>query len=71
VLAGAGGAAEPVRRWLDELRHVALRIDGDDLLGAGVPRGPQIGRRLSATLDLLLDGELADDRAAQLATALR
>ena len=70
-LAGAGGAAEPVRRWLDELRHVALRIDGDDLLGAGVPRGPQIGRRLSATLDLLLDGELADDRAAQLATALR
>ena len=70
ALAGADGAAEPVRRWLDELRHVALAIDGDDLLAAGVPRGPQLGRRLAATLDRRLDGELGDDRGEQLRAAL-
>ncbi len=67
---GATTAAEPVRRWLNELRHVALEIDGDDLLAAGVPRGPEVGRRLAATLDRVLDGELAADREAQLAAAL-
>jgi tRNA nucleotidyltransferase (CCA-adding enzyme) len=70
ALAGADGAAEPARRWLHELRHVGLAIDGDDLLAAGVPRGPQIGRRLAATLDLRLDGELDDDSASQLHVAL-
>jgi tRNA nucleotidyltransferase (CCA-adding enzyme) len=71
ALAGAAGAGEPVRRWLHDLRHIALAIDGGDLLAAGVPHGPQIGRRLSQTLDRRLDGELGDDRAAQLAAALR
>lgn len=70
ALAGARGAAEPVRRWLGELRHVGLAIDGDDLLAAGVERGPRIGRRLAATLDRRLDGELGDDRDEQLAAAL-
>ena len=70
ALAGASGAGEVARRWLDELRHVTLRIDGSDLLGAGVPRGPQIGHRLAATLERRLDGELGDDRDAQLAAAL-
>ena len=41
-----GAAADPVRRWLDDLRHVGLQIDGADLLAAGVPRGPHLGRRL-------------------------
>ena len=70
ALAGRRGAAEPVRRWLGELRHVALAIDGNDLIAAGVPRGPQIGRRLAAVLERRLDGELGDDRDAQLAAAL-
>jgi len=70
ALAGAARAAEPVRRWLDELRHVGLAIDGDDLLAAGIERGPEIGRRLAATLDRRLDGELGDDHAAQLEAAL-
>lgn len=70
ALAGADGPAEPPRRWLDELRHITLAIDGDDLLAAGVPRGPQVGRRLAATLDLRLDGELDDDSASQLHVAL-
>jgi len=70
ALAGASGAGEVARRWLHELRHVTLRIDGSDLLEAGVPRGPQIGHRLAATLERRLDGELGDDRDAQLAAAL-
>jgi tRNA nucleotidyltransferase (CCA-adding enzyme) len=70
ALAGASGAADPVRRWLDDLRDVGLAIDGDDLLAAGVPRGPQVGRRLAATLERRLDGELGDERAAQLEAAL-
>ena len=70
AVAGAHGAGEPVRRWLQELRHVRLAIDGDDLLTAGVARGPQVGRRLAAALDRRLDGELGDDRDEQLAAAL-
>ena len=70
ALAGAAGADEPVRRWLGELRDIGLSIDGDDLLAAGIPRGPQIGRRLAATLDRRLDGELGDERDEQLAAAL-
>jgi len=70
VLAGTGGATEPVRRWLDELRHASLAIGGEDLIAAGVPRGPQIGRRLAAMLERRLDGEVGDDPAAQLAAAL-
>jgi tRNA nucleotidyltransferase (CCA-adding enzyme) len=70
ALAGAHGAGGPARRWLEDLRHVALAISGDDLLAAGVPRGPQIGLRLAAALDLRLDGELAGGRDAELAAAL-
>lgn len=70
----AGGisesAAGPARRWLTELRGVRLLITGDDLLAAGVPEGPDIGRRLDAVLDMRLDGELADGRDAELRAAL-
>lgn len=58
-------------RWLDELRHVTLAIDGADLLGAGVPQGPEIGARLRATLDDVLDGVVARDATTQLAAATR
>jgi tRNA nucleotidyltransferase (CCA-adding enzyme) len=71
ALAGALGAQESARRWLEELRHVRLRITGDDLLAAGVPEGAEIGRRLEQTLRMCLDGELPDEREAQLAAALR
>jgi tRNA nucleotidyltransferase (CCA-adding enzyme) len=73
-IALAGGvskpATEPARRWLTELRNVHLEITGDDLLAVGVPEGPEIGLRLEAVLKLLLDGELPDERAAQLQAAL-
>ncbi len=68
--AGALGPEAGARRWLDELRHVGLEIDGSDLVAAGLA-GPQIGRRLQRTLARKLDGELAGGRAAELADALR
>jgi tRNA nucleotidyltransferase (CCA-adding enzyme) len=68
AVALAGG--ENARRWIDELRHVALHITGDDLLAAGVPQGPEIGERLRRALDRVLDGEIAADRDAELAAAL-
>jgi tRNA nucleotidyltransferase (CCA-adding enzyme) len=77
ALAGALGAEEPdqrsadaARRWLQTLRHVRLSINGDDLLDAGVPAGPQIGHRLTEALHRKLDGDLPDGRAAELRAAL-
>jgi tRNA nucleotidyltransferase (CCA-adding enzyme) len=69
VLAGALGAEDAARRWLGDLRRVRLEITGADLLEAGVPQGPEIGRRLDAALDRKLDGE-ASGRDEELAAAL-
>ncbi len=72
ALAGALSATAelPARRWLGELRHVRLQIGGEELLRSGVPQGREIGRRLEATLRMCLDGELPDERDAQLRAAL-
>lgn len=70
ALAGGLGPAEPAREWLDRLRGVRLEIDGDDLLAAGVPQGPAIGRGLRATLDAKLDGRISG-REQELAAALK
>jgi tRNA nucleotidyltransferase (CCA-adding enzyme) len=51
--------AEWLDRYLDEWRAVALEIDGDDLIAAGVPQGPRIGLGLGEALRRKLDGELA------------
>ncbi len=63
-------AAAAAARWLSELRQVRLQITGDDLLDAGIPAGPEIGRRLEVALRRKLDGELPGDRAAELGAAL-
>ncbi len=70
ALAGALTGEGPAKRWLQETRHIALRITGDDLLAAGLPEGPEIGRRLEAVLELRLDGRLPDGREAELQAAL-
>jgi tRNA nucleotidyltransferase (CCA-adding enzyme) len=70
ALAGAFGADDEARRWLSDLRHVRLEIDGRDMLAAGVDSGPAVGAGLRAALAAKLDGH-ADSRAAQLAQALR
>ncbi len=68
---GPGGARQPARDWIERLRHVQLEIDGADLLRAGVPQGPEIGRRLRRALDAKLDGELdGAGREAELRVAL-
>lgn len=60
--------------WLDEYmgswRAVALEIDGEDLVAAGVQEGPAIGWGLAAALRRKLDGEI-DGREEELAAALR
>ena len=69
ALAGALGADEPARRWLHDLRHVRLDLTGDDLIAAGVPPGPDIGRGLRAALAAKLDGQ-ATTREGELRAAL-
>jgi tRNA nucleotidyltransferase (CCA-adding enzyme) len=69
ALAGALGASEAAGQWLGRLRHVRLEIDGRDLLEAGVPEGPEIGRGLRAALDAKLDGRVTG-RSQELDTAV-
>jgi tRNA nucleotidyltransferase (CCA-adding enzyme) len=61
--------SEPVLRWISELRPVRLEISGADLLAAGLPEGPALGRALDETLNRKLDG-LVSGRDAELETAL-
>jgi tRNA nucleotidyltransferase (CCA-adding enzyme) len=68
VLARALGA-DWLDRYLAEWRKVALEIDGEDMIAAGVPQGPAIGRGLKEALRLKLDGELRG-REEELAAAL-
>ena len=69
VLARAMGA-----EWLDdyirEWRDVSLEIDGSELVDAGVPQGPAVGRGLREALHRKLDGEIAGHEE-ELETALR
>ena len=67
---GPPGAAETARLWFDTVRHVRLSITGDDLLAAGVPSGPELGRRLAVALARRLDGELESGPRAELAAAM-
>jgi tRNA nucleotidyltransferase (CCA-adding enzyme) len=68
VLARARGA-EWLDRWLTEWSRVELEISGEDLLAAGVPQGPALGRGLEAALAAKLDGEISGP-SEELATAL-
>ena len=61
--------SEAVLRWVTDLRGVGLEISGADLLAAGVPEGPDIGRALEETLRRKLDG-LVSGRDEELETAL-
>jgi tRNA nucleotidyltransferase (CCA-adding enzyme) len=70
AVAGARGDAQTARTYWDRWRDVALEIDGHDLIDAGVPEGPELGRRLAAVLARRLDGDLAPGREAELAAAL-
>ena len=68
ALARAMGA-EWLDRYLSEWRLVSLEIDGEDLIAAGVPEGPALGRGLAEALRRKLDDEISG-REEELATAL-
>jgi tRNA nucleotidyltransferase (CCA-adding enzyme) len=68
VLARALGA-EWLDRYQAEWRLVALEIDGEAMIAAGVPQGPQIGQGLAEALRRKLDGELSG-REEELEVAL-
>lgn len=69
ALAGALGPEQAASEWLEHLSRVRLEIAGDDLIAAGIPEGPAIGRGLRAALDAKLDG-MATGRESELAQAL-
>lgn len=59
-----------IEDWLDEQRHVALQVTGDDLIAAGVPEGPEIGLRLEESYRLLLEERIEPGRESELRAAL-
>jgi tRNA nucleotidyltransferase (CCA-adding enzyme) len=70
ALAGALGPAAAAGRWLKDLRHVSLEIEGSDLIAAGIAPGPELGQRLERTLARKLDGDVGGGRRAELISAL-
>jgi tRNA nucleotidyltransferase (CCA-adding enzyme) len=64
-----GAPPDPVLRFVTELRGVRLEISGADLLAAGIPESPAIGRALERTLLRKLDGDVSG-REAELEAAL-
>ena len=59
-----------VEEWLGRQRHISLQISGEDLIAAGVPEGPEIGRRLDVAYTMRLGGLIEDGREAELRAAL-
>ncbi len=71
ALARALGA-QWLDRYLSEWRSVSLEIDGGELIAAGIPEGPALGRGLQVALRRKLDGEISghdQELAAALAVA--
>jgi hypothetical protein len=58
-----------LRRYLDELRHVRLEIDGADLDALGLHESPLVGEVLGELLRRRLDGELGPGREVELSAA--
>jgi tRNA nucleotidyltransferase (CCA-adding enzyme) len=68
VLARAMGA-DWIEHYLTAWSRVRLEIDGGDLIAAGVPEGPAVGRGLRAARRQLLEGNV-EGREQQLQAAL-
>ena len=68
AVAGARGPYEAARRWLTDIRHRRLAIDGHDLVAAGL-EGPAVGQALDRAMEIMLEGR-APGRDEQLAAAL-
>ncbi|HEX5617527.1 MAG TPA: hypothetical protein VFX51_03860 [Solirubrobacteraceae bacterium] len=68
AVAGARGPYDAARRWLDDVRHRRLAIDGHDIVAAGL-EGPAVGEALDRAMAAMLEGR-APGREEQLAAAL-
>ena len=58
-----------IRRRGETTSRGGLAVTGDDLIAAGVPRGPEIGRTLDRLLALVLDDPALNTREALLVRA--
>lgn len=69
ILARVAGA-EWLDRYVGTWRSVALEIDGNDLIEAGIPQGPAVGEGLREAWRRKLDGEVEGrDRELEVALA--
>jgi tRNA nucleotidyltransferase (CCA-adding enzyme) len=59
LLAARARGAEWLDRYVAQWRWVRLEITGHDLLDAGIPEGPGLGRGLAAALEAKLDGDVS------------
>ncbi len=74
ALVAMAGVEEPDRKRLaaalERSARLELPVTGRDLVAAGVPPGPHIGRALKAARRALLDGEVDREGARELALAV-
>lgn len=70
LVAALAAGAETVATWWERDRRRGAAIGGADLMAAGVPPGPAIGRALGAVRAAVLDGEV-EGREDQMDLALR
>jgi len=63
-----GPASGRLRRYLTDIRHRTLRVNGDDLLAMGMKKGPAVGRVLERLRELRVE-ELVEGRQAELEAA--
>lgn len=59
ALTGSTYQRERLDQYLGVLRHVRPEITGEDLLGAGIPQGPEIGIMLDEVLRARMDGQVS------------
>lgn len=59
-----------IEDWLSKHRHIRLHITGEDLIAAGLPEGPEIGRRLEKVFAMRMTGLVEEGRDAELCAAL-
>ena len=59
AMTGSTYQRERLDQYLEILRHVKPEITGADLLGAGIPQGPEIGIMLDEVLRARMDGQVS------------
>lgn len=69
LILGRALGASWLDKYLTSWSRVELEIDGGDLIAAGIPQGPAVGRGLRAAKSRRLEGEIAG-REQELAVAL-